>query len=908
MIPEELHLRNFLSHRETDLDLRGVHLASLVGDNGAGKSALLDAMTWAVWGRSRAPYGHDDDLVYHGEDMLEVEFIFRMPYQGGAEHRCRILRRREQRGRRAVGSTLDFQVEGDEGWRSLTADSIRDTQTRIVEELGLDYDTFINSAYLRQGHADEFTVQSATERKRVLSSILGLDRWSEYQERAKKRLSVAQGQLKEMDRRLMETTYEIGRRPEYEAALETAELRVQEAEAHLRFTQGQMDEINRVQEQALALDRRLEDLNRRIAEEENRLTQLQGDATAHSDQQTHYQEVVEQAAAIEAAYQTYQDTLVEERAWGDKLSQAARLQTEKSRHERAIAAAREDLNAHLRAAEQDAARLERAIATARAALERALSDCNGQIATLSGRLVAPEVLAELATAEQELAHLIEVAAACEQARETLHAGEIEKGQRTERNRQLRDLMDETKSRLDALAAAEADCPLCRQPLTPEHHQRLLVAIEGEGTQMGDEFRANKTRIQELQQERAETQEAIQGYERELAARPRQEQRIARLQQQIEQGEAADQQMGELRARVADLEAQLDAQAYAPDENAALIVCREQQAALAARLTGEDYAPEAREQLRATLDELATLGYDDAAHRAIKARITALSSAENEYRELEKARISVEKEAETLKRLALEVEAQSQRAQQVRDERATQQLALEALQPQISQAPRLAQLLDMARREESSARQSVGAARQTLAALETLERRLVTMRADHDTLARRVALLTELRDAFGVNGIPAMIIEHTLPELEREANHILQRLTGGRMHVRFETQRETKTGDMRETLDIIISDEKGTRPYENYSGGEQFRINFAIRVALSRMLAQRAGVRLRSLFVDEGFGALDEEGRQRLVEAVKAVQNEFDLILIITHVAELREAFPTQIQVLKAEVGSVVEVT
>jgi len=67
------------------------------------------------------------------------------------------------------------------------------------------------------------------------------------------------------------------------------------------------------------------------------------------------------------------------------------------------------------------------------------------------------------------------------------------------------------------------------------------------------------------------------------------------------------------------------------------------------------------------------------------------------------------------------------------------------------------------------------------------------------------------------------------------------------------------------------------------------------------------VRLRSLFVDEGFGTLDAEGRQRLVEAVKAVQHEFDLILVITHIDELREAFPTQIQVTKGEGGSVVEV-
>ena len=67
------------------------------------------------------------------------------------------------------------------------------------------------------------------------------------------------------------------------------------------------------------------------------------------------------------------------------------------------------------------------------------------------------------------------------------------------------------------------------------------------------------------------------------------------------------------------------------------------------------------------------------------------------------------------------------------------------------------------------------------------------------------------------------------------------------------------------------------------------------------------LRLRSLFVDEGFGTLDAEGRQRLVEAVKAVQDDFDLVLIITHIDELREAFPTQIQVTKSDSGSLVEV-
>ena len=128
------------------------------------------------------------------------------------------------------------------------------------------------------------------------------------------------------------------------------------------------------------------------------------------------------------------------------------------------------------------------------------------------------------------------------------------------------------------------------------------------------------------------------------------------------------------------------------------------------------------------------------------------------------------------------------------------------------------------------------------------------------LREEKALYEELRAAFGKNGIPAMIIEAAIPELEEEANQLLTRMTEGRMNVRLDTQREKKTGGIAETLDILISDELGTRAYESFHGGEAFRVNFAIRVALSQLLARRAGAQFRTLFIDEGFGTQDEAGR------------------------------------------------
>src|SRR5206468_4987627 len=113
--------------------------------------------------------------------------------------------------------------------------------------------------------------------------------------------------------------------------------------------------------------------------------------------------------------------------------------------------------------------------------------------------------------------------------------------------------------------------------------------------------------------------------------------------------------------------------------------------------------------------------------------------------------------------------------------------------------------------------------------------------------------------------------------------------------------------MAETLDIKISDAAGTRRYEMYSGGESFRINFALRIALSRLLAGRSGARLETLFIDEGFGSQDQEGRDRLIEAIHAVQDDFKRILVITHIDELKDRFPARIEVTKGPFGSQVAI-
>ena len=193
-------------------------------------------------------------------------------------------------------------------------------------------------------------------------------------------------------------------------------------------------------------------------------------------------------------------------------------------------------------------------------------------------------------------------------------------------------------------------------------------------------------------------------------------------------------------------------------------------------------------------------------------------------------------------------------------------------------------------------------------LDEQEESLRAKRAELAVLEREGGAYAELGRIFGKTGIQAMIIDNALPELESSANAILHRMSDGAMQVQFATQAQGAKGDLLETLDIRIADASGTRPYEMFSGGEAFRVNFAIRIALSRLLAERAGAQLQMLVIDEGFGTQDGQGRERLIEAINCIAADFEKIVVITHIDELKDLFNVRLDVIKGRDGSRVLVT
>jgi len=201
---------------------------------------------------------------------------------------------------------------------------------------------------------------------------------------------------------------------------------------------------------------------------------------------------------------------------------------------------------------------------------------------------------------------------------------------------------------------------------------------------------------------------------------------------------------------------------------------------------------------------------------------------------------------------------------------------------------------------------LGGLQERLTVAEQAAATVATMEPQLHELERRLRSYQHLILAY--TQIPVLILESAIPLLEEEANRILGKISTSGLRVTVNTQKALKSRDgLAETLDIAVRDVFGERMLENFSGGERARVDLAIRIGLSRLLANRAGAKLETLVVDEAFAAVDREGVEQLVECLPMLNEEFPLILFVTHDENFKSSIAQQILVTKNGSGSMIQV-
>lgn len=902
MIPHTLHIKNFLSYGpETQtIEFAPHKLICLSGKNGHGKSALLDAITWALWGTARKTLTSvkpDEGLLHLGQTQMFVMLDFEL---NGVMYR---VRREFLNTYGKPYANLDFGLydPATDKFSPLTDKTIRKTQEKIEQTLRLSYDSFVNSAFLRQGHSNEFSKKSPKERKEILASILGLDQYETLRKLAAEKSKRAQTELSTLNAFQEKLVGELNKKEGILAAiieLENKLARIADQEKTVAADAASLQMLEKkVQEQQKQCEMYLFEHEKIAQAEHGQQSKLRELVTTWRSIHRKLLSLPDQAAlekqkkelmqAHQEHQQKFQRTL--------ELKEQYLITKEKGQH-----IADETQKSHLKTAQEALLALERMRAQ-HASLEGTIKElCTKKENIVREHELLTKIQHELRTKltiAVELQQKLAAATAQFEKRKAAYQQFI-----AQANQLSSELAGITNKELLVHNDQDPSCPLCEQNLSASRRKFLKNKFTKD--QHFIEHRLNRLSgiIKKLKGILVEQYAQLEVLKKEADE-------LKMVQIKLEE---STKQSTKLQAEITELTVHINLARIRMKESSETCLTQEKQCQEIekARQTILDSHAEYQENtklLDAIIKEGKSIAYNQKQHQEIQIALQTLEAQIASYATLQAESVAQHQRQKEIAALCSELkEKKKQKELLTQKIDGLKQYAKEE-QQLVLQRTQLAQ-----RAKEIHANKEL--LLQEQGGLHEQQKKLVQFEAEHKEQQKAIAQLHQtifdyqtIATATGKDGIQALLIEEAIPEIEHEANYLLSRLTNNQAQIFIESLRDLKKGGTKETLDIKISDPAGIRPYEMFSGGEAFRIDFALRIAVSKLLARRAGTALQTLIIDEGFGSQDDEGLSNIMDCIHKIQDDFSLIIIVSHLSAMKDQFPVHFMVEKRAQASRVNV-
>lgn len=905
MRPLRLYLRAFGPYlEETQLDFTrfenaGIFLIS--GPTGGGKTALLDAMSFALFGRATG--GRRDfasmRCMSAGESVpTVVEYDFSLHGKAYRFRRSRYYHVNRNTKLSEPRETHEcFTLENGEA-SPLDSGSESTVRRKAEELLHLTGEQFAQVIVLPQGEFLKLLRASSRDKGEMLRTLFGAGQWKTLTDRLAARAKGLEDRLRELEARKSSLLQKEGL--ETPAALEQAVADAARQERELRERVGELERRAAESEKLL----RAAEAWKRL---ESSLESAQKAERAALEKKAQWDKKAPEAAALRERAKSLREQAV-------ALAQdSARLTERRERLRQALEEKRLAQKARQEAAtlRKDLAELEKSRAELSARMEKGESFCKmcrEASRSLPGLLENRQRLEQAAKAQKELLRRQEELQRARRELEQARAGsESARAVSLALSRQL-EQQEALRLRSAALSLSSGllpgqPCPVCgsREHPAPAAGEESLFdgkAFEalraGEADARRESLR--KAAVLESRQEearRAETAVEEQKKDPSLGEATPEETdwALERARQAVAAAKRDADRLGAAEEKLAALERERTSAALREQAEREKLSALEAQAEeCERRAAGEqkslpDSDPEALDRLLAE----SKARYDKTEREA------AALLEQAEQTESQRAKAA---EALALSRKALDSARRDAEAFEAPWETA----------PSLEEAREAAAAL---REESLRCRESFGRAAQSTAALRSALKAVQSLLAEQPGLEESFSRTARLAKALGgTNPKKLPILQYALSIMLDEvlgcANRFFSALSRGRYALRL--MDGPKGGNALSGLDLEVLDGASMLPrsIETLSGGEQFLASLSLAFGLSQVVQEHSGaVRLDSLFIDEGFGSLDGETLDAAMKALALLQGgegNGRLIGIISHVSELKGRIPDRIEVTRDSLG------
>ncbi|MCZ2149227.1 MAG: SMC family ATPase [Bryobacterales bacterium] len=884
MRPVKLELEGFTSfQKRAVIDFEGLDLFAITGPTGAGKSSILDAMLYGLFGCTpRIGEKEIPRLVSLGQNTVKVTFEFEA---GGKRYR---VARTRKTGKASVTNILLEEQTGEE-WNSV-AGSVKEIGERIQGILGLDFDGFTRSVILPQGEFDKFLRGDPKQRTEILKDLLGLRVYERMMRAANERDKALRIKADAFGQQL-ETTYADATQENLEK-LEAQRQELMDQRAAQEKERQRLESILPVAQELKQVRTEGEQADAALAKARTELKEAEAGSAASEKTLAECERKLEDLEArLEAAG-------YDEAAWSEltqavpPAKQQASLQVElaarrKDRQAKAASLPQLEVEARKAAESLEAARQARGEAQRKAGeAQQALEDfrkAHGSGDLIRARLEklrkAEAAMAGLAAKEAVHSAVAEAEGALEYL-QTLHAaGEIRRH-----------------------VKAGDQCPVCEQTIFKVPEAAPVAALD-EARKRLQAARAAQTAWQRAADQLADARSQAAGTAEELEARlegvgalEKANSDLLRLSQEAQSAEAA----AERKAQAGEQQLQLFAQQVASIDAEIKRAQEKLREAAAGLQQFPNWAPLPLSELEASLEEQ--------------------NQAKRLRQELERQRLDAMNQRQRVTTAAMEHKTRRLSLENTISEKETQIDRTRAKAKELAATLR-AQLLELAQGAEELA--YVQAALRSVGAMaNALQAKVATVEANIAQLRQRISESRRMREEIA--GLRAeALVYHQLGKLLAANEFIayVQRAALGRLASEASNQlfglsrgqyTLTLSEDSNEFFVVDHWNASETRSVKTLSGGESFLASLALALALSEGLTamssdERARSRLDSLFIDEGISSLDAESLETAIAAIETLTSGNRMVGVISHVAELGERLPSRIRVEKSQSGSRVSV-